>query len=589
MPRFDLDKFTRDSQLVAVVTFASDVFSLLSRRVTVPASCVALAWADGGQPELLRAGAEIESGRWRRILIVRTDPLPLAYELRGLPSSDGFDFTATIHLRVQFVPQRDELASFHRAVVGSGERVTLEQLHRHCEETLRLGAAEFARARTAGELASVAAWESFDAALADRFKSFGFSSGMGLCADVRAEFTSGAFEAARLDQRSAEQRHKRIEEEESLRKKAAASREAHLASLASMLDKVRAMAGESGASRVAELIRTFDAGQRAQLYTGLLAQPASRRTALILLAAGSELLAVDPASPHQLAWRRRLEGDIGPLRSVRVMEACDERTVLVGARRGVYLMNGEFNLTRQFAFDKPASPRGGVNASVVLGESLFATHSEAGLRRWALRAAPGVSAGEVTADDGSPCLEQLTTGAKSVRDVQGDGAGAIWFSIDSRVAGWRPDSADAPVLLTAPAEVTALCVADGWVCAGLKDGRLLHWPTRAPHDLAELRGPTGQAVESLHWLAGGGVARLLVADRRPVLDLLVIGDAYRGEYRAAVPLRWSWAADDWIAAVNDNRDRLLLWRPSEPQSPAAIVPVGQLCGNTIQDAAMLPV
>lgn len=587
MPRFDLDNFTRDSQSVAAVAFASDIFSLLSRRVTVPASCLALAWADGGQPELLRTGAEIESGRWRRILIVRTDPLSLTFEFHGLPSSDGFDFTAKIELRVQLMPQRDELASFHRAVVGSGERVTLEQLHRHCEETVRLGAAEFARARTAEELASVATWEAFDAALADRFKSFGFASGLGLCADVRAEFTSSAFEAARHDQRSAEQRQRRLAEEESLRQTAAASRAAHLASLASMLDKVRAMAGESGEARVAELIRTFDAGQRAQLYAGLLAQPASRRTAMILLVAGNELLAVDPSSPHQLAWRRRLEGDIGPLRSVRVMESGGERTVLVGARRGVYLLNGDFSQTRQFAFGQPASPRGGVNASVVLGESLFATHSEAGLRRWGTRAASGDVAGDAATADGAPCLEQLTTGAKSVRDVQCDDGRAIWFSIDSRVTGWQPDSAEAPVLLTAPAEVTALCVAEGWVCAGLKDGRLLRWPTRAPHDLVELRGPTGQAVESLHWLAGGGIARLLVADRRPVLDLLVIGDAYRGEYRAAVPLRWSWAAEDWIAAVNDNRDRLLLWRPNEPQTPSAIVPTGQLCGNTIQDAAML--
>lgn len=587
MPRFDLDNFTRDTQTVAVVAFASDVFSILSRRIIVPASCLALAWADGGQPELLRAGAEIESGRWRRILIARTDPLPLTFEFRGLPSSDGFEFAAKISLRVQLVPQRDELASFHRAVVGSGDRVTIEQLQRHCEEVVRLGAAGFAGARTAAALASVATWEAFDAALAERFKSFGFSSGLGLCADVRAEFTSSAFEVARHDQRSAEERRRRLEEEESLRQAAAASRAAHLASLASMLDKVRAMAGESGEARVAELVRTFDSGQRAQLYAGLLAQPGSRRTALILMVAGNEILAVDPASPHQLTWRRRLEGDIGPLRSVRVMESGGEHTVLVGARRGVYELNGDFSVTRQFAFDKPTSPRGGVNAAVLLGECLYATHSEAGLRRWAVRAASVDTGAAAAADEGAPCLEQLTTGAKSVRDVQGDGAGAIWFSIDSRVVGWRPDSAEAPVLLTAPAEVTALCVADGWVCAGLKDGRLLRWPTRAPHDLTELRGPTGHAVESLHWLAGGGIARLLVADRRPVLDLQVIGDAYRGEYRAAVPLRWSWAADDWIAAVNDNRDRLLLWRPSEPQSPAAIVPVGQLCGSTIQDAALL--
>jgi len=113
------------------------------------------------------------------------------------------------------------------------------------------------------------------------------------------------------------------------------------------------------------------------------------------------------------------------------------------------------------------------------------------------------------------------------------------------------------------------------------------WTTAAPVEAEPIRPPGGGPVHSLVWMSGGGVPRLLIADKRPALSLYVLGDAYHAEYRASQPLRWAAAADDLIVAVNEPRDQIILWRPEEPEEPLAAVSIGRLCGHSVQDVALL--
>ena len=186
------------------------------------------------------------------------------------------------------------------------------------------------------------------------------------------------------------------------------------------------------------------------------------------------------------------------------------------------------------------------------------------------------------------CLANVTAGTRAVRNVQLDDAGRLWFSADRRVVGWSPDESAPPILLPAPAVVTALLVADGRVHAGLDDGRVVRWEIADPSQMETLRGPADHAVHSLCWTAGGGIPRLLVADGRPQLDYQVLGDAYLGTYACDQRLRWGLAAEDCILGVNDRRDQLFLWQPDSPQQPAACVSIGRLCGRSIQDITLLP-
>ncbi|MEE8170985.1 MAG: hypothetical protein V3T70_10595, partial [Phycisphaerae bacterium] len=136
--------------------------------------------------------------------------------------------------------------------------------------------------------------------------------------------------------------------------------------------------------------------------------------------------------------------------------------------------------------------------------------------------------------------------------------------------------------------VSALCVANERVYAGTSDGRLLAWPCRAPDQSEVLLSGEGGRIESVQWMLGAGVQRLLVACQRPYAWLLVCGDAWRGEYRTDEPVRWAAAADDWIAGVNDRRDRIYLWRPWQPESVERTIFVGRMTGHSIQGVALVP-
>lgn len=558
---------------------AEDVFSFLNRQLTLPISCVAMVWSEAGQPTVAQAGQPIESHGIRELLFVRTVPFALDYDVDDLASADGYAVSASVKLPVHVVPDRAELAAFRKAILGSSNEVSVGHLRQHCEEAVRAALTAFAKARDAGELVSAATWSECDAVLAEHLKPVGFASGLALGLDPRVSFDSVAYAASCRELEAEEQRRKRREADGQLRAAAAKARQEHLAELGTLLEQVKRMAGENPDLAAADLIKTFDPAQRGTLYEGLVAlhQP-TRRTEAILVIAGDEMIWLDPNHLSRPTRRQGLASDIGPLRSVRL--ACHEGkpVLLVGARRGVHMVDHDTGLRQTYALDTEAEPRGGVNAAVIVGEHLYATHSEVGLVRWEL-AKP---------DSQKQCLADVTGGATAVRDVQLDDAGGLWFSVDHKVVGWSPDTEAPPMLLPVPTAITALLVADGFIHAGLDNGRIVRWVVGDPAEMETLRSPTGNAVCSLDWIAGGGIPRLLISDGRPHLDLQVVDDAYLGEYRSEDKLRWGFATEDWIVGVNDRRDQLLTWRLDSPKRPAASVSVGRLCGRSIQDVALLP-
>src|SRR5262249_31636924 len=133
----------------------------------------------------------------------------------------------------------------------------------------------------------------------------------------------------------------------------------------------------------------------------------------------------------------------------------------------------------------------------------------------------------------------------------------------------------------------ALMAAEGDVFAGLIDGRVVHWPMSQSDQMTMLRGPGGGSINSLAWLPGGGVPRLLIAGEAAKLDLLVLGDASTAEDRAPPRDNLPPAAEAFLCGVSDNRDHLFVWSPDIPDEPRAVTPIGRLCGHSIQEVALL--
>ncbi len=577
--RFDMETFTRDHTVVAILVPADDVFSILSRQLAMPSECVALVEGESGRPSLVPAGQAVEASGARSLFFAKTLLFPLEYAFSGQESKDGYEFDARVRLSVRIVPERAELAALRKTVFSRDNKIDLANLRDHCEEVVRTTISAFTKTRDSATLSSPETWGEFDGLLSELFKPVGFESGLALGPDPRLTLESPAYAEARQADQSASLHRKHLEAEEQLRAAAIEARSRHLDDLDQLLERVREIAGKSGSMDVATLVKTFDAGQRGVLYEGLVAlNQTGRATKAILVAAGHELIWLDPTSPQTPQRRQNLSSDIGPLRSIRLSRDGKDHLLMIGARNGVHLMSARDSERVIYTFSCDEELRGGINAAVLLGDFLYATHSEVGLIRWE-RSQP---------DKGEACLTDLTDGALSVRNVQVDESGRIWFSVDNRVIRWEPTTDTAPLQLEAPADITVLLLSDGHVYAGLENGSVVRWNAINTKSRMTLRSASGESIRSLDWLGGGGVPRLLIADGRPHLDLQVLGDAYKGEYRCNRHLRWGFAAEDYIVGVDSSRDRIIIWGVDTPEVPLHMVSIGKICGRSIHDVALLP-
>ena len=159
---FDFEGFKKSTEFVALLVSGEDVFSLLNRQVTVPASCAALAWGGDPQPTLVDAGQSLTAKAVEEFLLVRTSPIFIDYDVDHIFSQDGYEFHADLRISVAVVKDRAELVAFRNAVIGSSNRATIDDMKRHCAEAVQSALSAFAGMQTAAALALPSTWESFD-------------------------------------------------------------------------------------------------------------------------------------------------------------------------------------------------------------------------------------------------------------------------------------------------------------------------------------------------------------------------------------------------------------------------------------------
>lgn len=577
MSAFDPEQFARTSTHVARLARADDLFGLLRRRIVTPHGCAALVWRTDSGPVLFASGAEVPADGVREIMLIRTAPLELAYSFERLASKDGFEFAAAIQCQVHIVPQREDLASFRTSVLGSRDSANPEHVRLLCAETVHAAAAQFARERDAARLADPTEWDAFDAALAERFKPLGFSTGLALGRDPRSRWTSETFGASQRVRQTARLRQERLEEDARLRAASVEARKLRLSELETLVAKARQVAEQAGGAGVADLVKAFDPAQRGEFYQGLLAanRPA-RPTSAIVAIAGEEVFFFDPAHNRHPSKRVALAGPLGGLRSAQIVTVGDHDEVIIGAGRGLHRITPDGNVIGSLTVTTDTKSRGGFNAVALCGDSIYATHSELGIWRW-----PHSSGGP-----GEACLAESTGGAKTVRGIQTDLQNRLWVGIDDSVLAWRPEATSPPTRWKFPGNVTALLVAENALFIALADGRVLHRPHLDDDTQERIFGPGG-TIDSLAWSPGGGMPRLIVANGAPQVHMLVIGDASRTEYRGPTGIRSIAATEDHIAGITHARDQVVLWRAETPEEPAAMIPVSRICGRSIQDVLLL--
>ncbi len=582
--KFDPESFFQRTDNVALHVPASELFGLLKRSLDLPIQWAALISRTTGDHEVVRPGGSVSSDEAQAVMFVRVTPVDVSFVAENLNSRDGFACKAEVKTRLAIIPERGEMLSFQQHLLGSRRVAQAEGLASYLQPSLHAGLATLAAEQDAAALVDARTNDAISTGLADAVEPACFAAGLVLERRPTARFDSSALRQVQQVQETAAARRAEHEAAQQLDEALQKARTEHVDQLASLLTRLNELAAASPDVKLPDLLRTFSERQRGQLYEALFAaEEPTTRTRWLVVAAAEELLFFDPQVLDSPSRRLKIDGDAGWARSVRCATVPDRGAVLlVGAATGVYLWPIDRSTPEAtFLVSDALRIRGGFNAAVLVGDRLLATHSELGIHEWDL--------GEPTS--GKQRFASMTAGAKAVRDVESFD-GRLYCSIDDRIIGWRggdPSDRPAHIYTGSASLITALCPTADGLFAGNSDGDILHWPggrDTAPEVLC--RGQK-RAAESLWLLDSHGVRRLIFTDTSHRVHAKVLGDSFECNYEAGgQTLRRVDVAPDLLVATTELRDRLICWKPGNPEKPFATIALASLTGRNVQDVCLVP-
>lgn len=581
--KFEPELFFQRPDNVALRAPASELFGFMKRSLDLPGQWAALIARTTGDHVLVRAGGVVAADDVEDVLFVRVTPVEVSTEHDSVVTRDRFACRASVQLRLSVIPERGELLSFQKEVLGSHRVVQVSGLSRFLEPIVVSGLTNFAANHDAEALVGGSLTAELTEAVTKAIEGACFTAGMVLEGEPRVTLESDTLRKVRAVQADASARRAQHEATAQVQQALRQAQQQHFDHLTGLLSRLNELADRSPDVALPELMRTFSEKQRGELYEALFAsEQATSQTQWIVVAAGEELLFYDPKRTDQPVRRLDCDGSAGPVRSIRT-ECGDggEMVFWLGAATGVYrwpIDRAEPDLT--LLVDPVPSVRGGFNAVAVVGEHVFASHSEIGLCTWHV--------GEPSA--ARPLFESMTGGATAVREVRFF-AGDVYCAIDDRVIRFPADGmADCPTHIYTGnvATITALCPTADGLFVGNSDGDCLHWPSDRDSNPKRLHTGLGRAAESVWLVDTHGVKRLIYADTSLHIHARVLGDSFVCRYEAGgQTLRRVEVVPDMLVATNDLRDRLIIWTPGEPAKPKSVIFVSRGTGRSVQDVCLV--
>lgn len=583
-----LETLLKTAGVVARAVAADRLFSWATRSISPPLGWLAWALRSDQDPAIVHPGGRCEREGVTNVLFIRLTGLECVIEDSDLQSADGHEFTGRLRLKVRVIPEPAELAAFRRTLLGASETLNKADLERYLQWQARKALSELASGHTADELLGHLDGEDVRRTVENYLGAACLAGGLAIEGPVTAEFESDEYLDHRRRASALDRQRKEADARSQIQQALAAAQSQRLNHLTAMLEQMREASKTHGERTLMDLIQAFNPAERGEMYSALWRLvPTTRRTRYVAAVSGLELLLFDPADLQRPARRHRLSDSLGPLRSVSVdARSRADGVLLIGAATGVHVVDiesGEAARTLS-AGQKPAiQVRGGFNAAAMSEAWILASHSELGIRAWPRKGGDEESA--------RPVLSELVADADTVRGlrVYDDTA---WVAVDERLFRFSAtdlDEFDPCAYTGSRSPVSALAVTQDAVYAGNTEGQILRWPLDEPAEPTVVRRATGLPVESVDIVDSGGVDWLIAADGQDALITTVVGDSHACRYETgAARVRRAAAAEDLFVAMNDNRDRLIAWRPDKSAAPAGTVVVPYLTGGSIQDLCLVP-
>jgi len=256
---------------------------------------------------------------------------------------------------------------------------------------------------------------------------------------------------------------------------------------------------------------------------------------------------------------------LGSLRSLQLIDLNGRRTLLAGARRGIYAIDAQSRKVDAYPLDA-FNPDTGVNAVVAVQGKYYGTHSQYGLLRWSIPA-PGTPA--------TRFFPQFTEGARTVRSLFLDegrwptfACGRMLLAIEH---GFTPAVAakydGAPsVIVCAISRKGEEPRHPGWFFAVCEDGTLVCWKKDEPRNcrmLSRIGEPVSDATPSTD-----GKSLVIATKSRHIL----LYDTERGvfaRYDSPVEIRHAREYGSHLVGLTADRNTLLVWDSRGTGQPSA--------------------
>ncbi len=588
----DIQKWLSNPDSVAVSIPAEAIFGVFKRSFDLPAGFAAKSITHGGVHRIHRPGQVIDGSDLSELLIFRSQPIDLTFEMQKLPANDSYLCDVGVQVQVELVPERADLDSFRDRVIASRTEADVKSVQSCLRPSIEKGMQAFVAAHNSGELVGGKLGTEAKESVNESVAEVCFSSGLSIEAIREIRFASEGHARARAAEEQAARRLHEHAAQGELREAISAAQTQKLDHLQSMLAKLKELANESPHAAMSDLMMAFSESQRGQLYQALFESRATQPvTDRVVALTGNEVLLFDMNRLADAPQRIAVSGEVGRMRSVQCASDTALLTLWIGASTGIYELDvSDEAIKNTFAYECAELPRGGFNAVAVSDRWVVGTHSELGVIAWPrlLDDASAESDGPNT--KAFRLFEDKTAQAKAVR-CAAFASGRFWCSVDDSIQSvLEGDLKSGEAVLSARGDtITALSVEGDDIFAGTVDGDVLHWNglmCESPH---RIHAGSRRAVESINSIGDGDVARLFYTDTSLAVYSEVLGDSFVCRYEAGgQTIRRAECASDVIVAINDARDRVVIWNGNQPKHPAQTVSIAQLTGHSTQDVCLIP-
>ncbi len=504
----------------------------------------------------------------------------------GLLSADDHEVRCIVSCGLRVLDDPTERRMFTETFLSASDSAPISVVIEHFRPALQSAIGKTARSLAVDALLSDAARQPVLEAVKSALGRVGFSCGIEALSPYELEMESPTLRRERLD----------LMERQIAERRAAGELEQmrRAGDLLGQFNQIRTASPELSPGQV--LGRLSPRDQASVLRTLLMSQ-AREDQAELFLVSGPSLARVDfSAASAPIVRRLEIPESLGPLRSVQPARIDGERWLLIGARSGMMVVDPADSSPEAIACyaDPGIDTAMGFSQCVAWHDQLWACHADGGIVAWnregdrqrpalavrpfqlpastALQAPGGGDSARLSGGSSS----SIRTRPASVRNLLIAGDAALVFSVGEQLLSVDRMGGIALAAGEPQSQIVAIVDDDDlhFVVAH-EDGQVVRRRRRGLEIISiQRRAGRVTSAGSMPWMGQRRV--LLVSGDGPVLclssdDPLIT--QYLSNYRG---LRMAAGSAGLIVAVCPDRQRLIAWRPWEPDAPigeAHVIPI----------------